>query len=275
MKLSDFLTTIGRPIAFYPGLRKITGSTNATIFLCQFVYWTGKENSKDGWIYKTSNEIEEETGLSYDEQKTARAKLKQAGLIKERYARLEHQMYFKVVLDVLNEKWGNRQNGFPEHGITALAKAESQHSLNESKTTSETTTENKSDNSSGIKQQPLKEKRNQVTPKTIKSLDWMIAAGVPSEEIARLSKEEQDSKAITDHYEREMGYNPLAWSGNLERLKRFLLSKTPEEITAFAAWSKKPYSPLSPTQARKNPNLVIDCWPQSVTETEASSYRTL
>ena len=62
MKLSDYLVGVGRPIAYYPGLRKLTGSTNVTIFLCQFVYWTGKGDNEDGWIYKTSDEIEAETG---------------------------------------------------------------------------------------------------------------------------------------------------------------------------------------------------------------------
>src|SRR5258706_8449953 len=102
MKLSDFLIDIGRPISYYPGLRKITGSTTATIFLCQMIYWTGKEQSGDGWIYKTSDEIEQEMGLSYDEQVVARKKLVQRGIVEEDYKRLEHQMYFRVKMDALN-----------------------------------------------------------------------------------------------------------------------------------------------------------------------------
>ena len=129
MKLSDYLQGVGRPIAYYPGLRSITGSTTATIFICQFIYWTGKESSKDGWIYKTSSDIEEETGLSYDEQKTARGKLVKAGLLEENYARLEHQMYFKVNLDRLNEEWGKVKPPIPEHGNACFGKAESTDSL--------------------------------------------------------------------------------------------------------------------------------------------------
>ena len=72
MKLSQFLTDVGRPVAYHPKLKKITGSTTATILLCQFIYWRGKESNKDGWLYKDSDEIEEETGLTYNEQKTAR-----------------------------------------------------------------------------------------------------------------------------------------------------------------------------------------------------------
>lgn len=140
MRLSDFLTDVGRPVAYYPGLRKITGSTNATIFLCQFVYWTGKESAGDGWIYKTSEEIESETGLSYKEQTTAREKLVTAGLIEEKYARLEHQMYFRVNLDTLNDKWGNAKPETPELTNGKMAKSPLGSSLNSnSETTTETT----------------------------------------------------------------------------------------------------------------------------------------
>jgi len=120
MKLSDYLQGVGRPIAYYPGLRSITGSTTATIFLCQFVYWTGKESSSDGWIYKTSADIEIETGLSYEEQRTARKRLVTSGLLEEKYARLEHQMYFKVDLETLNEEWGKCNPPFPEQGIATM-----------------------------------------------------------------------------------------------------------------------------------------------------------
>lgn len=130
MKLSDYLQGVGRPIAYYPGLRSITGSTTATIFICQFIYWTGKESSQDGWIYKTSADIEEETGLSYDEQKTARGKLVKAGLLEENYARLEHQMYFKVDLERLNEEWGKLNPQIPEHGNACFGNTESPDSLN-------------------------------------------------------------------------------------------------------------------------------------------------
>lgn len=117
MKLSDFLADVGRPIAYYPGLRQITGSTTATILFCQLMYWTGKEKSGDGWIYKSAEELEDETGMSYDEQKTARAKLIERGLIEEDYKRLEHRMYFRVKLDTLNAVWE-----IPEHGNAQMGK---------------------------------------------------------------------------------------------------------------------------------------------------------
>ena len=142
MKLTDFLQDVGRPIAYYPGLRRITGSVTATILLCQFVYWRGKESDLSGWLYKTAADIEQETGLSYDEQKTARAKLKECGLIEEHYARLDHQMRFRVNLEAVNQKWGIPQQDIPEHGDSALGNEEIPFSLNSN---TESTTENTPD----------------------------------------------------------------------------------------------------------------------------------
>lgn len=133
MKLSEFLIGVGRSISYYPGMRKITGSTTATILFCQLFYWTGKEAAGDGWIYKTSDELTEETGLSYDEQVTARKGLIERGLIEENYARLEHKMYFRVCVDKLNAVWE-----IPETGNAKMGKAESRLSLNG---TTEITTE--------------------------------------------------------------------------------------------------------------------------------------
>jgi hypothetical protein len=94
---------------------------------------------------------------------------------------------------------------------------------------------------------------------------WQLAGGVTSEEIAAGAEKIAHEKATADRWEREMGYNPLPWwdDRKLIALLRFLGERTAEEIHAFAEWSKRPFSPLSPGQARKNPGLVIDLWPQS------------
>jgi len=250
MKLSDYLLGVGRPVAYYPKLRRITGSTNATIFLCQFVYWTGKEESGDGWIYKTSEEIEGETGLSYKEQTNAREKLVSGGLLLERNARLEHRIYYKINLDNLNDRWGTDQeaDGQPPKG--QLANTPKVNSLNSN---TENTTENTSYNDN---------LSNSSSKKVPESIEWMIAAGVSSEKIADLTAKERHSKEITDCYEKEMGYNNLPW-GKLERLKRFLLAKTPDEIKQFAIWSKGKFSAFTPAKARLYPDMVIDLFPQA------------
>lgn len=139
MKLTDFLSDVGRPVAYYPELRKITGSVTATILLCQFIYWRGKESGQDGWLYKTADDIQDETGLSYGEQKTARRDLVTAGLLKEHYARLDHQMRFKLDLDAINEKWGNQVFNNGESSFSTFGNDAKPFSLNESENTAENT----------------------------------------------------------------------------------------------------------------------------------------
>lgn len=100
---------LGRVVAYYPGLKKITNSTTASILLCQFLYWTDK-STDNGWIWKTSEELEEETGLTYNEQRTARSILVEKGILEEENKRLDHTMRFRIVQDVLNELWENETN---------------------------------------------------------------------------------------------------------------------------------------------------------------------
>lgn len=94
MKPISTLRAVGRPIAFYPSLSKHVGGTKACLFLCQLMYWSDKTSNELG-VYKSSDEWEEETGLSYKEQATARKELVKRGLIVETHKRLEHRIYFK------------------------------------------------------------------------------------------------------------------------------------------------------------------------------------
>ena len=103
MGLTDYISDVGRPVAYYPKLKSVTGSTTATIFLCQLLYWSDKTD--DGWIWKTSDEMEEETGLTYNEQKTAKEKLEELNLIEYEFKRLDHTSRYKVNQDELNRLW--------------------------------------------------------------------------------------------------------------------------------------------------------------------------
>lgn len=112
MRLSDFLMDVGRPVAYYPSLARILG-IKETIFLCQLVYWHDK-SQREGWVYKTADEWEIETGLSYREQKRARDRLKDLHLLEEREERLAHKMFYRAHLDRLDEIWRDRGGVIPE-----------------------------------------------------------------------------------------------------------------------------------------------------------------
>lgn len=108
MRPSELLLDLGRPVAYYPGLVKYLGSINAVLFFCQFMYWTGKEESELG-IYKSADEIQEETGMTYKMQISARKSLISLGVLKEHYERINHRMYYKVDIDRLNQIIENKE----------------------------------------------------------------------------------------------------------------------------------------------------------------------
>jgi len=142
-----------RPIAYHPALARVVGVKEA-LLLCQFLYWDGKGRDSDGWIWKTQEDITEETGLSRAEQEGARRRL---GTIlqtdlKGIPAKLHYRINFDVLAHVLEEAYPqelkpdaeNQQASMPETSIQegenqADSDAENQQTISES--TQETTQE--------------------------------------------------------------------------------------------------------------------------------------
>jgi len=91
-----------RPVAYHPDFAKAIGSVQAALFLSQLLYWSDKGDN-DGWIYKTQKEFYEETGLSRREQETARRKLKELGILEEKYQGIPRKLYYRVNMDRLVE----------------------------------------------------------------------------------------------------------------------------------------------------------------------------
>ncbi|MFM0270127.1 hypothetical protein PQQ59_06050 [Paraburkholderia aspalathi] len=100
MRVADTLRELGRPIAYYPQLGRYLGGVNASVLFCQIFYWQDKATSELG-VHKTSAELLAETGLSYEEQRAARASLRAAGVLVETEKRIEHKIYFRVDEDAL------------------------------------------------------------------------------------------------------------------------------------------------------------------------------
>ena len=108
MSLSESLKTAGKAVAYFPRLAKPLGSVNASILFGHFFYWSDKGSSELG-IYRTAEEIEAETGLTRDEQRTARAKLRERGVLIETEKRIEHRIYYKLDLSAFDELMKNFQ----------------------------------------------------------------------------------------------------------------------------------------------------------------------
>lgn len=80
---------LGSKIEYYPKLAKILGSVKTAIFLCNIINYVD-------WFTKTQEEIYNETALTRLEQETARKKLKELGIIEEKYSGIPRKLYFKI-----------------------------------------------------------------------------------------------------------------------------------------------------------------------------------
>jgi DNA-binding transcriptional regulator GbsR (MarR family) len=102
MNAVETLKLIGRPNAYYPKLAKPLGGVGPAVLFSQLFYWQDKATSDLG-VYKTRDELEEETGLSHNEQRTAIKKLKQKGVLIVTEKRLEHKTFYKIDNEKVNQ----------------------------------------------------------------------------------------------------------------------------------------------------------------------------
>ena len=136
MRPSESLKVAGRPIAYYPKLAKPLGGVNAAILFGHFFYWHDKTENPLG-VYRTAEEIEEETGLSVQEQRTARSKLRERGVLIETEKRIEHRIYYKLDLnafdDLMLQHSGSEESTAPKFNINS-PEMQNQHSGSEEST---------------------------------------------------------------------------------------------------------------------------------------------
>lgn len=148
------LRAAGRPIAYYPQLAKPLGGVNAVILFSHFLYWNERSDCALG-VYKSAAEIEDETGLSVQEQRTARKRLRDLGVLIETEKRIEHRIYFRLdeaafdalmdatfanescnIPEMQNQHSGRDDSTFADEGFNTRGVA-IQRSFKEQKTTSE------------------------------------------------------------------------------------------------------------------------------------------
>lgn len=101
MKLSDHLPGLGRPVLHFGNLSIFLRSPKAAIFLGQLAFWFGRQHDPDGWIYKTQRAWTEETGLSRQEQETARRIVRDRGYLREKYGDIPRKLFYQIQWDTL------------------------------------------------------------------------------------------------------------------------------------------------------------------------------
>jgi len=95
---------LGRHIAFHRRLVDVTKSVKAALLLSQAIYWTchGRDIAANGgWFLKTIEQWEMETTLSFKEQATARAVLRELCLLQEQRIGIPAKLHFRIELDAI------------------------------------------------------------------------------------------------------------------------------------------------------------------------------
>ena len=242
---------LDRPIAFNPAYKRLTGSTNAALFVSQCWYWTKITTDPQGWFYKTRAEWMEETGLTEDELDGARKISRNLGITEEKLKGVPATLYYRLnkekLLNLLGFQFPEEQEtGFPETPQFP-AKQESGSSVHFNKE-SETT--------------PLITEENLEILKKA-GLEWMILAG------KEITQEVIDN-AVLQHnakntFEKVFGFGTLPWSSNdvwtkFEKLVIKAYKENPGWIADYVFWRNGDgkYKAFSNRKIRENPQMFID-----------------
>lgn len=85
----------GTPYCVLRSISEAIGRVTATVLFSQLYYWQNKTRSALG-VYKTRAELEHETGLTHNDQRTAIKKLIEKGVVIVTEKRIEHKTYYKI-----------------------------------------------------------------------------------------------------------------------------------------------------------------------------------
>jgi hypothetical protein len=121
-------------------LAKIFG-VNASLLLSQLIFWNGKGMLKDGWTFKTIDEMEAETGLTRTMQDNAISKLNAYDFFEQKLAGIPAKRHFRIDLDILKKQLPSLKETYKLHYPNPpILSAAKQHSITE--ITQETTSQN-------------------------------------------------------------------------------------------------------------------------------------
>lgn len=96
-----------RNVLYHKVIAKATGSPGLAILWSQIYYWQDRCHDEDKWVYKTAEDLFDETGLTRRMQETARKVGKHYGVLEEKRAGVPGKIHFRVNLDKAVEVIGN------------------------------------------------------------------------------------------------------------------------------------------------------------------------
>ena len=96
---------LGKPVSFHPHLAKALGGIKEALFIQQIYFWSDKGKRQDGFIYKTTEDIEEETTIKKRTQYTLRQKLEKMGVLETKLIKANGvpTLHYKVAEPMLQK----------------------------------------------------------------------------------------------------------------------------------------------------------------------------
>lgn len=110
--MGNFLVALSKPIAFHPIFAKCFGNIQRAIYIQQLIYWSDKGSRSDGYIYKTKEEIEEETTLTRRIQDPCRKYFEKIGVLHTKIIKAKGKptVHYKVNVEKIHflvSKWNS------------------------------------------------------------------------------------------------------------------------------------------------------------------------
>lgn len=241
---------LDRPIAFNPAFKKITGRTSAAVWLSQIYYWSKRTNDPNGWFWKTAKECQEETGLTDNEQKTAREICVKLGVVEEKLKGVPATMHYRLIKSRMYELLGVQ---FPTEQETEIPVKQ------------ETTFPQ---NGEPVSDRVVNINRNtETTPETTQTnefpVDWKLGHGQP------ITSQDLDEAKIIDQapkmFEKAFGFGKLPWGSNKtwQDFQKFIIDIYRHDRLAFGnfvIWRANggKYKGWTNKTIRTNPQVFMD-----------------
>jgi len=96
---------IGSFVIHHPRFGEFLGSQNAALVLELLIGWDGHQWDRDGWIKKTAEEMEIETGLTTKQQAPAIKLLLKLGVIEKKRKKVPACNHFRIDKKSLQRQW--------------------------------------------------------------------------------------------------------------------------------------------------------------------------
>jgi hypothetical protein len=96
---------IGSFVIHHPRFGEFLGSQNAALILELLIGWDGHQWDRDGWIKKTAEEMEIETGLTPKQQAPAIKLLLKLGVIEKKRKKVPACNHFRIDKKSLQNQW--------------------------------------------------------------------------------------------------------------------------------------------------------------------------